>query len=327
MNGETSISINGILYDMHTGLRVDTPESKSVASSAHIHKNALHAGGIHSHTQHSKTLNRRVVRAQKPVMKSVATPAKQPITRSPQITRFAPAKPSQPVSSTNRVISDFGPVAHPAVQKAKLRTPQTIRPALTQRSTPSSKTAQLRPTPAKQQKEKAIKKALHSAKPAKAKKISIFKHSPRTLSIASVSLAVLLLAGYFSYVNMPNLSVRLAAAQAGIAASYPSYRPDGYSLNGPVAYAQGQVSMKFASNGSPQNFTLRQTKSNWDSSAVLSNYVQPKSAGNYNVYTSNGLTIYTFGDSAAWVNGGILYTIDGNASLSNTQLSQLATSM
>jgi hypothetical protein len=256
----------------------------------------------------------------------VATPTKQQIVKSPQITKFAPVKPSRPALLANRVISDFGPVAHPAIQKAKLRTPQKVQPSLTQRTAPT-KTVQLQPAPAKQQKEKAIEKAIRSAKPARTKKMSVFKHHPRTLSIASAGLAVLLLAGYFSYINMPNLSVRLAAAQAGIAASYTSYRPDGYSLNGPVAYAQGQVSMKFASNGGPQNFTLRQTKSNWDSSAVLSNYVQPKSDGNYNVYTSNGLTIYTFGDSAAWVNGGILYTIDGSASLSNTQLSQLATSM
>ena len=39
---------------------------------------------------------------------------------------------------------------------------------------------------------------------------------------------------------MPTLSVRVAASQAGIDASYPSYRPDGYALNGPVTYGDGR---------------------------------------------------------------------------------------
>jgi hypothetical protein len=140
-------------------------------------------------------------------------------------------------------------------------------------------------------------------------------------------IGLLLLTGYFTYINLPNLSVRVAAAQAGIDATYPEYRPVGYRLNGPVAYKNGEVSMNFASNSGPVSFSLNQSKSSWDSSALLEKYVNPKSDGKYATYSDDGLTIYTYGTDAAWVNGGILYTVDGSAMLSNEQIRRMATSM
>ena len=85
--------------------------------------------------------------------------------------------------------------------------------------------------------------------------------------------------------------------------------------------------MKFAANGGPQNYTVTQTKSSWDSTAVLDNYVTPRAGVSYIPYTERGLTIYTYGNNAAWVNGGILYTIEGNAPLSSEQIRHIATSL
>lgn len=149
----------------------------------------------------------------------------------------------------------------------------------------------------------------------------------QSLSIASAALGFLLLGGYLTYLSMPNISTRVAATQAGIDANYPSYRPSGYSLAGPVAYQQGAVSMKFAAAGTPVAYTLTQARSGWDSSAVLDSYVAPKAGKDYTITTANGLTIYTFNHDAAWVNGGILYTISGNAPLSNEQIQRIATSV
>jgi hypothetical protein len=149
----------------------------------------------------------------------------------------------------------------------------------------------------------------------------------RVVAILSATLAIVLLGGYVTYLNMPALSVRVAAAQAGIDAGYPNYRPDGYALNGPVTYSQGEVAMNFKANGGNQTFTLNQSKSGWDSAALLDNYVTPKAGSDYTPYTERGLTIYTYGNNAAWVNGGILYTIQGNAPLSSTQMREIATSL
>jgi len=153
------------------------------------------------------------------------------------------------------------------------------------------------------------------------------RHWGRRLSIAGAMMALLAFGGYLTYHNMPAIATRMAAAQAGINASFPSYQPSGYSLAGGISQQQGSVLMKFAANAGPGTFTLTQSRSDWDSSAVLANYVLPSFGRNFATTTSRGLTIYSTHNAAAWVNGGILYTIKGNAPLSSEQVERIAASM
>lgn len=153
------------------------------------------------------------------------------------------------------------------------------------------------------------------------------RHWGRRLSIAGAMVALLAFGGYLTYHNMPAIATRMAAAQAGINASFPSYQPSGYSLAGGISQQQGSVLMKFAANAGPGTFTLTQSRSDWDSSAVLANYVLPSFDRNFATTTSRGLTIYSTHNAAAWVNGGILYTIKGNAPLSSEQVERIAASM
>lgn len=153
------------------------------------------------------------------------------------------------------------------------------------------------------------------------------RHWGRRLSIAGAMVALLAFGGYLTYHNMPVIATRMAAAQAGINASFPSYQPSGYSLAGGISQQQGSVLMKFAANAGPGTFTLTQSRSDWDSSAVLANYVLPSFGRNFATTTSRGLTIYSTHNAAAWVNGGILYTIKGNAPLSSEQVERIAASM
>jgi hypothetical protein len=85
--------------------------------------------------------------------------------------------------------------------------------------------------------------------------------------------------------------------------------------------------MRFAMNGSDRSFNLDQTKSGWDSSAVYENFVKPKVGDDYTTTRSNGITIYTYDNNAAWVNNGILYTVSGDAPLSPEQIQRIASSM
>jgi len=163
--------------------------------------------------------------------------------------------------------------------------------------------------------------------PVKRAKKSFFKRHPRAISILSISVLVALIAAYITYVNMPNLSVRIASSQAGIAAKYPEYRPDGYSLDGPVTFSDGEVTVNFKANTGSNKFTFKQTKSSWDSSAVLDNIVHKKVGEQYLTSQEHGITIYSYNGNAAWVNAGILYTIDGNAPLSSDQIRRIATSL
>lgn len=152
------------------------------------------------------------------------------------------------------------------------------------------------------------------------------RRTSRMLSFASMALSLLLLAGYFTYINLPNISVRVAAAQAGINASYPSYKPDGYRLAG-VNYDRGSVSMEFAANAGPQSYTVTQQQTAWDSTAVKENYVKTNWGDDVVPYSERGLIIYAHEGNAAWVNGGILYTITGDAPLSASQVRSIAGSL
>lgn len=311
--GQKIISINGRNYDAHTGMPVEG--NGGTHALAHAPKPAptrTHTphSSVHTATQKSHTLNRRIV-------KKEISPNHhaRPVQKSPMVTKFAlhPSGFKQHIISQN---PDIAPRQHPTVAK--------VNHHLQQQKVAAA------PKPSQVIKQEAIAEALqkapakHEKNEVKPKKRSKFS---RFVSVASASLALLLLGGYFTYLNMPNLSVRVAAAQAGIDATYPEYKPDGYRLGGPIAYSQGQVSMKFAANAGPQNYTIDQSKSSWDSSAVLDNYVKKKAGENYITYNERGLIIYTFDGNAAWVNGGILYTISGDAPLSSDQIRRIATSM
>lgn len=308
-----TITINGRTYDAHTGMPLDDDASHEPTPHTSPKRSPLHhSKAVHNTPQKSQTLNRRIV--QKIAAASTSTAA--PAAKSPRITKFAP-HPSGYNSTKPRVMADIGPTVHPHVARA-----QQKLDAQRQAAAPQQKPAQV-------VKQEAIQKALGNApvKAEKATEVKTRRKLPRFMSIVSAALALLLLGGYLTYLNMPNLSVRVAAAQAGINASYPDYRPDGYSLKGPIGYNEGQVTIKFAANAGPQSYSISQTKSAWDSSAVLDNYVKNKAGDNYITYNERGLTIYTFDGNAAWVNSGILYTISGDAPLSSDQIRRIAASM
>lgn len=313
---QKTVTINGTVYDALTGMPVTNAPQASVPAAPKAPAQPSHT--MHRVTQKSQTLNRQVVK-KAPVHTVLAKrqPQVRPdIMRSAAVKKFAshPMDIKKPVAAKTNLAP---PTVHPMVAKAHAKKAPVAH-------TPASTHA---PKPSQVIKQEAIAEAMAKAPShAEHKKAPRTKKSPRALSIASASLALVLLGGYFTYLNMPSLSVRVAAAQAGINATYPTYRPDGYSLNGPVAYTDGEVSMKFAANAGPQSFSIAQKKMNWDSSAVEQD-VNQKTAGSYSTSTVGGLTIYIYGNNAAWVNGGILYTLSGDAPLSSDQIDRIASSM
>lgn len=311
---QKTVTINGVTYDAHTGMPVESVDKRTTIQPSHAHSSQ----SIHQTTQKSQTLNRRVVKNS--VQAGSQMRVHPHIKKSSAITKFAP-HPADITRQAPRVTSDIAPVAHhPLAIKAQQH-------ALAQSTTKTNVTSTLAPKPSHIIKQEAIAEALSKGSTHDKKQDKQPRKFGRIATIGSASLALFLLAGYFTYLNMPSLSVRVAAAQAGINASYPEYHPDGYSLSGAVAYSQGEVNMKFASNSGPQNFTIIQKKSSWDSGAVLDNYVKQKAGDNYITYSEGGLTIYTYGSDAAWVNNGILYTVNGDAPLSSDQIRHIATSM
>ncbi|MCA9335046.1 hypothetical protein KC953_02785 [Candidatus Saccharibacteria bacterium] len=321
MTHTTKVNIDGQDYDAKTGL----PLSSSHTRVSHVAKTP--AVSLHRKPQRSVTLRRQALKKPVPAKHAIvghapkhmdiARPQKQ-TQQHAQVRRFAPhpAGALQPKPKAKPATSrsmDFGPVTHPHVAKAHQKSAAKAMPLA-------------RSLSAHEIKNDAIKKAIENTHKRPSLR-SRLRPRQRIAAVLSATTAVVLLSAYVTYLNMPSLSVRVAAIQAGIDANYPDYRPDGYSISGPVIYRKGEVGMKFKANGSDLAFTINQSKSSWDSSALLDKYVTPKAGSNYIRYTERGLTIYTYGTSAAWVNGGIMYTIEGDAPLSSTQIRHIATSL
>ncbi len=339
MQANQTVTINGRLYDAVTGLPVKKAAAKTdekPVSPAVVRKHAaqIAASSIHAQPQKSKTLYRRITKkapAAQPVkateaVKKTASAVHAPLVsaarrpqpgrrmdfvRSAKIARFAPHPVATAVKKANTT-PDIGPKAHPVAARALAR---TSKPVVIERTS-------------KQIKDQAIAKALATptAKPAKVKRERRFHWSRRFTIITSI-FVVLIVGAYLTYVNIPSISVGFAASQAGISATYPQYKPDGYHLSQPVTYSDGTVTLNFKSNSNSTQYTIVQTRSSWDSSAVLANIVQKAAGDNYVTTQESGLTIYQYDNTAVWVNGGILYTISGNAALSDDQVRQIATSL
>lgn len=359
-----TVSINGRDYDAVTGLPIEpitvtnpdkTPIKKKPApapvkkAEPKTERGATNAETAHSTVQRSQTLLRRATKKptapNKPIIKRSAPGRHMDFAKSSNVSRFAKhpvtapiAASAAPVSALNSPKQVSAPVARPVAKTAPVATKSAITPdkparvhPLAQRALTRStaKKASVKPvsSTAKEVKDAAIAKALNAPKTkTDSKQKKDRKHIRRLIIIGSVVLVVIL-ALFAAWRLIPNISVGIAAAQAGIEASYPEYTPDGFSLSQPVTFSDGEVDLKFTSNSNENFYVISQTRSSWDSSAVLDNVVTPAAGANYVTTKERGLTIYTYDSNAAWVNGGILYTIESKAPLSGDQVRRIATSL
>lgn len=289
------------------------------------------AQNAHRKVQASTTLNRKYVK--RPTKKSdVAVSMK----RSPKISHFnftaikttsSKAAVGQQVSSKAKTTEQ--PIPHPiqASANAKMRT----------RTSTTAKTDKTTQLSAKELKDRAIQRALAAAETSDLQQRSTYVKDKRAnkihfgfgrvmLALACTTAAVFAIV-YFVNLNMPDISLRVAAMQTGINASYPGYVPRSYNIAS-ITSEEGKVVLDFMSSELNGAFTLVEEKSSWDSNALLSNYVQPEWKDNFTVIREQGITIYINGSNAAWVNGGIVYKINTTSgSLTNKQIRSIAVSL
>ncbi|MEI7539246.1 MAG: DUF4367 domain-containing protein [Candidatus Saccharibacteria bacterium] len=313
MKNEKNIDMNSQAYNRAAGLPVDMPTASKKLNDIR---------NIHSIAQKSQALYNRAI--QRPAVNSISKMRRIgrsiDIARSKSIAHFAThrttdTKPNNQ-STINNKRMDIGPVKHPLAARVE----QVRSIAKNQTNKPITN------KPAKIIKEEAITAALKKPAEKSKKTKNLFKRYPKLVNAFSIGLILLITVGYFAYINMPALSVRIASAQANIEAKYPSYHPDGYSINGPVSYSNGQVVINFHANTGNSQFSIKQTKSSWDSSA-LEVQVNKDSNGEFITTQDGGLTIYTYNNNAAWINDGILYNITGNAPLSIGQIQKIVTGL
>ena len=310
MKNDKIVTINGQKYDSATGLPIEeSSKNKPVETKNNIHN-------IHSLTHRSNKL-----RTQKNIsdIKSHTrnNSRSMDISRSNNVSHFAPRNTSSSIKPpVTKKRMDLEPIKHHSVNKTAIKSSGTKNLSIATKSNKSvneDKKESIIDAPFK----KNIKQ-----------KNNIFKRKTKLLNIFSISIVLLIILGYLTYLNIPSISVRIASAQAGIKATYPEYNPDGYSINGPILYNDGEVTINYRANSGKSIFVIKQSKSSWDSSAVKIQ-ADKKSNNETSESKESGLTIYTYNNNtnAIWVNGGILYTISGDAKLSGEQIRHIATSL
>jgi hypothetical protein len=330
------VIINGQKYDAATGLPIRSEQKNSTGGGK---APVVNANLVHSKTQYSATLNRKYVaksKAQIANQKSAAQKAKlAQFKRRDELAKArAQAMRSQLVGKKRdlslRPLSQGSvvPVHKQPAQPKDQAQPHALAVKANQ-AVQNRKPIVKRHLTATEMKQRDITDAFSRIAESEAatKNDQKSKRSftrRRWAGVVSGTLAILLLVGYLTYLNMPAISVRIAALQSGVDVSYPSYKPLGYDMNGLAAVKNDSVAMVFSS--SDKSYTITQQKSSWDSSAVLGNYVEREWGTSYSVSKERGLTIYTNGGKAAWVNGGVFFLIDGPDSISD-QVEKIAISL
>ena len=146
------------------------------------------------------------------------------------------------------------------------------------------------------------------------------------LALACSAVAVFAIV-YFVNLNAPNISLKVAAMQTGIEASYPAYVPRDYSLSD-ITSENGKITLNFKNTSAEGGFSIIEEKSSWDTNALLNNFVREEYGENYVVIKEQGLTIYISNGNAAWVNGGIIYKLKSSTNqLTKKQIKSIAVSL
>ena len=325
--------------------------------SKHRHSVAVHM----SATQKSSTLNRKFVKkpanlaktAQShnnpPKTHAVATQKPKPTSPHTVAVRrgfIAPlpaqaTRPQQPKPTANHSApkpsaifrKQPAPIIVPESEVEVLSAPKKYHKESTIKARLATKKIVPRHLTAAELKDRAIREALeksaHIAREEESPRMkkNIFKTKQFYVALALSIFSVASL-GYIIKLNMPDISLRVAALQTGISANYPSFTPEGFSLSSVTSTNKnGAVEINF-DNGKVL-YTLSEENSPWDSEILKQNYVIPTFGHNkYEITKTRGLTIYISDSNAVWVSGGILYKITAPPdTLTKETLHQIATSI
>lgn len=325
------------------------PQPKRTPTMADVHRMPGHHTKAHA-TQHSQTLKRSTVSKPVPGLKRQVHAQTNTglLARTPSLA-VAPKWSFQQVDQVrlkraehiakSKLIQRFAPVqADSSLRSAAIIAPATATAALTpatqpvpqsqpgQRSMDIFQKALKRADAHEQPPVNHKKLAKHARAQAKAAKRSASRHHHRLPTIVTASLAFLLLAGFITYQNRANITLRYADAKAGFHATLPGYKPAGFAI-GSFSYRPGAIGYTLHNDTSGKSFSVLQQSSDWDSQTLLESFVATQ-ARSYQTLQSGGRTIYVYGDNnAAWVNGGVWYRLNTNGSLSTSEIVNVATSM
>lgn len=161
----------------------------------------------------------------------------------------------------------------------------------------------------------------------KANKIKVHFGFKRILLATACAAVAVFAIVYFVNLNAPSISLKVAAMQSGIQASYPAYVPRDFSLSD-ITSENGKITLSFKNTSTGDAFAVVEEKSSWDSNALFNNFIKSEYGDNYTLVREQGLTLYISDSNAAWVNGGVVYKLKAiSGSLTKKQIKSIAVSM
>lgn len=274
---------------------------------------------MHRKARSSTTLNRKYVKRPAKSMDMMV-----PVKRSKMVKHFdvSPISVEKKVDDQPIFPATMHPMQVAAISRMQKRTNEPVVKKMT----------------AKELKDRAIKKALADASrdistDSKEKKEEFTKSTKMHFGLGRVLLALSCAAiavvaiVYFVNLNMPDISMRVAAMQTGIEASYPSYVPKDFNLTS-ISSEEGKIVLNFSDSKAGKNFSMTEENSSWDSNALLTNFVKNEYGEDYSTVREQGLTIYISGGNATWLNGGVLYKLNAEGDvLTKQQIRSIAVSL
>lgn len=149
------------------------------------------------------------------------------------------------------------------------------------------------------------------------------KHRRHRRAVGFVAgLTVLLLAsGFWAYLNMSSIELKIASMKAGFTAQLPAHQPTGYELTD-IQNRSGQIVLEYRSGD--RNYQITQQPTDWNSRTLGDSIIAD---ANSQPVQSKGRTIYIYDGVASWVSGGVRYDLTGNAGLDTDQITAIAGSM
>ncbi len=243
-----------------------------------------------------------------PAAIAAAPPTLAKTTGVPAVAAQPPAPNPSPNTGNGSVDGIVAPITYPAPQAT---------PAPTPAATPDTTVAGVTMS-----REAALQLALGTdanlVKPATA-------GPAKPVALVLGVIAAIMLGAYLWQANYPALALKLAGMRSGVNVAIPAYLPTGWSLSRQVSASDGTISYKVAKGGQSFNVTEQQTQ--WDSQALLEQYVLPKTS-DYLALQAEGLTIYVYGDNqAAWISNGMIHKLEGQHGLSQDEIIRIATSL
>lgn len=151
----------------------------------------------------------------------------------------------------------------------------------------------------------------------------------RMIGSVAGAVAVIALAGAFTFQTNDRVQIAIASKRAGVTASAPGFIPTGYELKN-IATQQGSMTLRYAADTihGPAQFVVNQKSSSWSSDTLMQNIVASANNVTYETLYKDGKTIYVYGkNKAAWLDNGTLYQLAASNNMDGSTFSRLASSL